>query len=104
MLTTQLFYYGIFIRYCYILPLTTICRNLNNNAIKRVLATHFEDNPLAGTLNFASNDIAFIEDGTFDHVTTAVSMWVLLLLSFLLGVVLILGQHHEPTHTGHINI
>lgn len=34
------------------------------------MKTNFEDSPLGYTANFANNEISYIEDGTFDHVTS----------------------------------
>ena len=43
---------------------------MSDNQIKRLMKTHFKDAPLDGYLDFESNEIAYIEDGTFDHITS----------------------------------
>ena len=53
-----------------------VSRDLSNNDIKRIDAVYFRDCPLGGSLSLANNDIAYIEDGTFAHVTSAYSMCV----------------------------
>ena len=39
------------------------------NNIPQLLKSHFENCPLSGDILFNNNDIGYIEDGTFDHVT-----------------------------------
>ncbi|XP_045176442.2 leucine-rich repeat-containing protein 15-like [Mercenaria mercenaria] len=40
------------------------------NNIAQLLKSHFENCPLSGDILFNDNDIGYIEDGTFDHVTS----------------------------------
>lgn len=39
------------------------------NNIPQLLKSHFQNCPLAGDILFNDNDIGYIEDGTFAHVT-----------------------------------
>ena len=39
-----------------------------------ILLTHFVNSPFTGDNSFASNDIGWIEDGTFAHVTSMSSL------------------------------
>ena len=45
-------------------------RYLHNNVIMRLMKTQFEENPLTGRLLFSSNNIGYIEPGTFDHIAS----------------------------------
>ena len=45
-------------------------RTLNNNRIRRLMSTHFEDNPLTSRLILNDNEIGYIEDGTFAHIAS----------------------------------
>ncbi|XP_060555809.1 uncharacterized protein LOC132716530 [Ruditapes philippinarum] len=60
----------------YIPPLAfTNCTSLTEiqmafNNIPQLLKSHFTNCPLSGDILFNDNDIGYIEDGTFDHVTS----------------------------------
>ena len=50
-------------------------RYLNNNNIIRVLASTFRHQPASmSNIYLQSNQIAYIEDGTFDHFTSVTNL------------------------------
>lgn len=51
-------------------------RSLSSNNIAQLKKVHFKDCPLSGDVSFSNNDIGWIEDGTFAHVTSTGSMYV----------------------------
>ena len=50
------------------------CRDLTGNLIARILRVHFADCPLSSNIYLGSNDITYIEDGSFAHVTSTGEM------------------------------
>ena len=50
------------------------CRYLDSNHIRRLLKVHFKDCPLSNSLFLQSNEIAYIEDGTLNHITSITNL------------------------------
>ncbi|XP_052242642.1 uncharacterized protein LOC127852727 [Dreissena polymorpha] len=48
--------------------------SISYNNIAQLKKVHFRNCPLSGHVSFYSNDIGWIEDGTFDHVTSMLSL------------------------------
>ena len=46
------------------------------NTIPLILKSHFQNCPLAGFILLNNNDIGYIEDGTFEHVTELTYLYV----------------------------
>lgn len=67
---------------------------MSGNKIKRLLKRHFENTQLDDEVSFASNEIAYIEDGTFDHITACVSLWV----------ITVMDRHYDFQNLTAINI
>ena len=53
------------------------CSDLNNNQIARIVKPHFQDSPLSGNIYLQNNAIAYIEPGSFSHVTSTGDLYVL---------------------------
>ena len=47
---------------------------MNSNNIAQLVKAHFTNCPLTGEVSFGSNDIGWIEPGTFAHLTTIGSL------------------------------
>jgi hypothetical protein len=51
-------------------------RYLSNNNIAQLKKNFFEDAPLNGNFSAANNDIGWIEDGTFAHISSMNLLYV----------------------------
>ena len=52
------------------------CSDLSNNQIARIVKLHFQDSPLSGDIYLQNNAIAYIEPGSFSHVTSTGDLYV----------------------------
>jgi hypothetical protein len=51
-------------------------RYINNNNIAQLKKNFFEDAPFKGNFSAANNDIGWIEDGTFAHISSMKLLYV----------------------------